>query len=175
MNPPSNRDQGLKTAWHLPRNIEHMDHRLEAAMRRLLRVFARIVGSVAGLLVGSVLLSWAAIAVVAWVVEVPEANLGFVYGSGVPGALVGATLRAAAGSSAASRVMRQTSSLPKALLGAVAGLVVGCISPLCVWCLHPDLPTRWWVVAIASASIPITAGAVIGSGWKAKPATEAQS
>jgi hypothetical protein len=149
--------------------MERMNHEEEAAMRRPLRIVVRIAGSVVGLLTGGALLFWAAVAVTAWVAKPPEdfgLLLAIVCGTAV--SFVGATVGAAGGAAITQRVLGRRGSFPKALPGAVAGLLVGCLLPLCLWRLEVDLPTKWWVVAVASAAVPIIAGAVIGSGWKAK-------
>ena len=86
---------------------------------------------------------------------------------------MGRTLRVLA--RVAGRVLSCRSAFGEALLGSVAGLLVGCVLPLCLFCawlLGVDSPTLCWAAAIGVAALPITTGAVVGSGWKAKPAAD---
>ena len=149
------------------------------AMEITLRVLARVAGSVVGLLAGGALVFWTTVAVVAWVVKPPE-DSGFflLIVCGTAGSIVGATVGAAAGAAVLDRGLRDRSAFGKALLGAVAGLLAGCVLPLCLFCawlLGVNSPTQCWAAAIGFSALPSTTGAVVGSGWKAKPNAEAQS
>jgi hypothetical protein len=149
--------------------MDSVNHRQEAAMRRTLRVLARIAGSLIFSLGGGVLGFLGA-----WAVVVRAANgnedAGFAYGLLLcpPGFLVGATIGAAAGATIMQKALRQRSSFWRALLGAVVGLLAGVFVIYCLWRLDVNMAAEWWEVAIAGISAPMTAGAVIGSSWKAK-------
>jgi hypothetical protein len=153
-----------------------MNHRQEAAMRRPLRALARIVGCVIGLLGGGVLGylgAWAAAAGVAKGNE--DAGLVYFILLCPPSFLVGGTMGAAAGTTIMQNALRQRSSFWKALLGAVVGLFIGVLpTTVCLWSLFAvgAWHDGWWpfFLAIAVACATVVAGAVIGSGWKAKPA-----
>ena len=148
-------------------------------------VLLRIVGSVVGLLAGGALLCAAAVPVSTAILAacngddefVDEAGL-FIFGP--LGALLGAVIGAAAGATITQNALRQRSSFWKALLGAVVGLMAGVSTmALCLWTLYVlgVWHDGWWpfFVAIAVVLAATVAGAVIGSGWNAKPAEEAQS
>ena len=144
-------------------------------------VLLRIAGSVVGLLVGGVLGYIAAVFVVAGMANGNE-DAGFCYSILLwpPGFLLGATIGAAVGATVVQKVLRQRSSFWKALLGAAVGLLVGVLpTALCLWTLYVlgVWHNGWWpfFVAIAVVLAATVAGAVIGSGWNAKPAEEAQS
>jgi len=150
-------------------------------MRRFLCVLVRIAGSVVGLLVSGVLGYVGAAFIVAGMANGNEdAGLAYSILLCPPVFLLGATIGAAAGATITQKVLRQCTSFWKALLGTVAGLVVGGLpTALCLWALydhgiwHDGLSAFLAAVAVACASA--AAGAVIGSGWKAKPAGETQS
>ena len=73
------------------------------------------------------------------------------------------------------KALRQRSSFWRALLGAVVGLLAGVFVIYCLWRLDLKMAAECWEAAVAGISLPIMAGAVLGSGWKAKPAGETQS
>jgi hypothetical protein len=136
----------------------------EAAMSKTGMVLWRIAGSVVGLLVGGLALGALFIALFYRHDSGDEYDLlEFIFFGGL-GLLVGATLGAATGATVAQKLLRQRSSFRKTLLGAVVGL------PIAVLC-------AWTGFGILFLPIPIVAGAVIGSGWKAKAANaiEAQN
>ena len=131
--------------------MERTNHKQQAAMRTILRVLARIGGSVIGLLAGGVVLLYGVLGSLSLLTGPWEEDnalgglifiggLAFLVGT-VPGAAVGATIT--------QRLMKQRSSFSRALLGALVGTVL------------PGIGT--------------VLGAVISSGWKAKAAAEAQS
>jgi hypothetical protein len=150
-------------------------------MSKTLMVLLRIAGSVVGLLAGGVLLFWGVCALIAGTTNGNEdaALIGVIL-LGPVGFLAGTPLGAAVGATIMQKVLRHRSSFWRALLGAVAGLLVGVLPmALCLWTLHEQgvWHDGWWpfFVAIAVVCVAVIAGAVIGSGWKAKPAAEAQS
>jgi uncharacterized membrane protein YeaQ/YmgE (transglycosylase-associated protein family) len=133
-------------------------------------VLLRIAGSVVGLLVVGV-----AVGVALFFCLQPEvfilAGLGFLC------SVVLGTVGAAAGATVTQKLLKQRSSFWRALLVAVVGLVVGAV---CFQLLmladsrrDPNNESGLAVVAICAGIIilfaAIVAGAVIGSGWKAKP------
>jgi hypothetical protein len=143
-------------------------------MSKTSTVGQRIAGSVVGLLVGGVLGYIAAVFVVAGMANGNE-DAGFCYSILLcpPGSLLGATIGAAVGATIMQKVLRQRSSFWKALLGTVAGLLVGGLpTALCLRALydseiwHDGLSA--FLVAVAVACASAVAGAVVGSGWKAK-------
>ena len=78
------------------------------------------------------------------------------------------------------KVSRQRASFRKALLGAIAGLLVGVLpTALSLWALFAVgvWHDGWWpfFVGIAAVMVTTIAGAVIGSGWKAKTADPTSS
>jgi len=163
-----------------------MNHRREAGIRSTLRVLARITGSSVGFLVGV----YVAIFAIGWGMQlIPSLRveagndaraffLGLFFLLPVS-LLTGGPLGAAVGATVVQKVLRQRSSFWKALLGTVAGLLVG-VTPtaLCLWTLYEQgvWHDRLWpfLAAIAVVCATVVAGGVIGSGWKAKPAAEAQ-
>jgi len=92
-----------------------------------------------------------------------------------PGFLIAATIGAAVGATIMQRVLSRKSSFWRALLGAVTGLLAGAFVIYCLWRFDVDMAAEWWGLAIAGVSAPITAGAVIGSGWKAKASDAAST
>ena len=99
----------------------------------------------------------------------------------VPFLLLGAIIGATGGATIMQKVLRQKSSFWKALLGSFLGLLVGWLLslPVCFVLYHligSHLEGTVEFVAVGlSVCIPMVAGAVIGSGWKAKPANAAES
>jgi hypothetical protein len=73
------------------------------------------------------------------------------------------------------KAWRQRGSFWRALLGAVTGLLAGVFVIYCLWRLDVDMAAEWWGLAVAGISALMTAGAVIGSGWKAKPVNSSGS
>jgi MFS family permease len=99
-------------------------------MSKTRMVLLTIAGSVVGLLVGGVLLYVGACAVIAGTANGNEDYaLMAVIIFGPVGFLVGAIVGAAAGATVVQKVLRQRTSFWKALLGTVAGLLVGVLPP----------------------------------------------
>ena len=104
-----------------------------------------------------------------------EGFFPFIFGA--LGGIVAGTVGAPVGATVTQRLLRQRSSFWRALLGAVVGLVVGAVCfqllILAVSRQDPNNESGLAVVAICAGIIilfaAIVAGAVIGSGWKAKP------
>jgi predicted RNA-binding Zn-ribbon protein involved in translation (DUF1610 family) len=134
-------------------------------MRRFPHILARTAGSSVGLLVGGVsmvlLLYWPAALLSLFVSGGSDDGLGLwilIVGVGV---LAGASIGAALGATRAQTSLRRKKSPFRiALLGAAVGMVIG------VPCA---LLAR---VHVSIVPILIVAGAVIGSGWGAKPGGE---
>ena len=87
----------------------------------------------------------------------PDSDSAVIIITSALGCFVGATIGAAAGATIAQKRSSRRSSFWRALLGAVVGMGVG-------------VPCALTGFGILAAPILIVAGAVIGSGWKAKPA-----
>jgi len=128
----------------------------------------RIAGSVIGLLVGGVVSPLAVYAsglLVLWVtglldgqyVDQEDYDILVWFIIVILSILGGATIGAAAGATITQRRMKQRSSFWRAMLLAGVGMLVG-------------IPCVLFVYFIPFAPIMIVAGAVIGSGWKARPA-----
>jgi len=142
-------------------------------------VLLRIVGSVVGLLAGGALLCAAAVPVSTAILAACNGDDEFVDESGLfifgpLGALLGAVIGAAAGATITQKALRQRCSFWRVLLGTV----VGCLSAVLFsvtlgyflpWSERLSL-AGLAVAAIAILCASIVAGAVIGSGWKSKPA-----
>jgi hypothetical protein len=104
-----------------------------------------------------------------------DVGMGVFIMFGPLGLLVAAIIGAATGATVTQMALGQGSSFWKALLGAVVGFLTGgLLVTLCVLVLYYVGPwdDGWWPIIVASAAVcaPISTGAVIGSGWKAKPA-----
>jgi hypothetical protein len=144
-------------------------------MSKTRMVLLRIVGGVVGLLIGSVLLAWAAIAVVCAVAKVEgEFQLMVAIYCGPPGALVGATVGAAAGANISQKILREQTRLWKSLVGSGAGLLFGGLpAALLSWGLYDcgiwHHESAGYLVPIAFACAAIVVGAVIGSEWESRP------
>ena len=164
-------------------------------MRRVWPVLARIAGSSIGFLGGWLTLGFLVANLL------PEGGMHpdfvwvakYVVGFAL-GLLVGAPLGAAVGATIMLKVSGRRSSFWKGLLWAVVGLSTGLLigyltGTLCLWApfRQGEWLDRWWpfaqggwwlpyCVAIALVYATTVAGAVIGSGWKAKrplkPTTE---
>ncbi len=124
----------------------------------------RIIGSVVGFLVGGVALGLVGGLIVMQLT--PDSTAGrethfILIGLVSPGLPIGGTMGAAVGATVAQKVLRQRSSFWKTLLGAVVGLPIGVLCAL----------TRYGIPLLP---VLIVAGAVIGSGWKDKPADAAE-
>jgi hypothetical protein len=136
-----------------------MHHRRGAAVRGVLHVLARIAGCIAGLvvsgLVGGILGALVAITFFR-IPGHPDQSSGFFLVLLVLGFFVGGTMGAAGGATIVQKLSRYRSSFWRSLLLAGVGMVVG-------------IPCVISVFAIPIVSAVIVAGAVIGSGWNAKP------
>lgn len=139
-------------------------------MSRARSVLLRIIGSVVGLLIGGI--GGVSLAFLGlWLCLLPFEKFDLFDGSSeerllaslliaVCGALFGAPIGAAAGTTVAQRCMKQRSSFWRSLLLAGVATIV-------------SVPGVWVQVGIPVAVILVVAGAVIGSGWKAGPANAA--
>lgn len=134
-------------------------------------VWPRIAGSVAGVLIGGLPLGTVGfglglllISTVFYDASLDTAAM-VVYLFALLSTLLGATVGAALGATRAQRQMKQRSSFWRAMLVAMAG-----------WIAAPA-PYPFMLASIPVALVLIAGGAVIGSGWKARPAcsTESQS
>jgi hypothetical protein len=140
-------------------------------MKRSSMVLLGIAGGTVGLLVGA-----AAVRGLFFLIEwgLTHHNASPVINF-APFLLVGAIMGAAGGATIIQKVLRQKSSLWKALLGSFVGLLVGWLLslPVCFvlyYLIGSHLEGTVEFVAVGlSVCIPMVAGAVIGSGWKAKP------
>ncbi len=138
-------------------------------MRGTLRILVRIAGSLIFSLGGGVLGflgAWAAVVRTANGNE--DAGLMGVILLGPPSFLLGATIGAATGATVVQRLLREKISFWRGLLGAIIGLLAGVFVIYCLWRLDVNMAAEWWEVAIAGISALMAAGAVVGSGWKAK-------
>ena len=91
---------------------------------------------------------------------------------GVPPIALGTVIGAAAGAAIMRRILRQKSSFWKALEGTMRGLLYGFLLALLVGIILEG--TSQLVVISLIVCTSMVAGAVIGSGWKAKPADTAK-
>ena len=149
-------------------------------MKRVLRLLARIAGSIVGLSAGVVLGYIGAGCIVAAIAKGKEdaGSCQFILVC-PPVCLLAATLGAAAGTTLVQKVLRQRTSFWKVLVGAIAGLVVGG-APIALCCRvlydhgtwHDGLQA--FLVAAGIACVGAVVGAVIGSGWGATRAAESQ-
>jgi hypothetical protein len=124
--------------------MKRTNHRREAAMRELLRVLARMAGSVVGWWIGGWLLLFGEMAVVGQMAPDDTTGVGlpvviFLYAlaflvGGAPGAAVGATI--------VQKILRRRSSFWKALLGAVVGSVIPFIGTVIGAVIGSDGPTQ---------------------------------
>ena len=132
-------------------------------MSRTSTVGQRIVGATTGLLAGGLVVGGLFLLLFyRHRSEDPDyALMEFLFFGGL-GLLIGSIIGAAMGATVVQHFLRQRSSFLKALLGAVTGLLVGVLFMLTVY-------------GAPVALVLIVAGAVIGSGWKAKPANAASS
>jgi hypothetical protein len=157
-------------------------------MKRVWPVLARIAGSSIGFLTG-----WLTLGLLVANL-LPEGGMHsdfvlvakYVVGFAL-GLLIGAPLGATVGATIMLKVTRRRSSFWKGLLGAVVGLLTGLLigyltGTLCPWApfRQAEWLDRWWpfaqggwwlpyCVAIALVYATTVAGAVVGSGWRAKP------
>lgn len=141
-------------------------------------VLARICGSVVCSLIGSVSLGMLLVPPVAlaWASGGNGMMPAVVFFSGIG---VGLVLGAAGGAAVATLDLNQKGSFWTALLGALVGLVLGGLPmTICLRVLHDSgiWHAGWppFLVPIACAYAGTIAGAVIGSGLKAKPAIAAK-
>jgi hypothetical protein len=126
----------------------------------------RIAGAVVGLLVGAVALALVGVLIAAQFAPDsngdPDGRAGrealfiFVILVG-PGLLIGGTVGAAAGATAAQRILRQSGSFWRALLGTVVGTLI-------------SIPFGFMGFGVLLSPVLVVGGAVIGSGWKSKTA-----
>ena len=141
-------------------------------------VLLRIAGSVVGLLVfgGAVLVALFSCLHLALSPQDRQGHDFLAFFGEVCGVVLG-TVGAAAGATVTQKLLKQRSSFWRALLGAVVGLVVGAVCfqllILAVSRQDPNNESGLGNVATYAGIIilfaAIVAGAVIGSGWKAKP------
>jgi len=139
----------------------------ESVMSKISKVLLRSAGSLAGLLVGGIsagLILYMPAALLALFVSGDSDDDGLGTCVLIVGLCVvaGASMGAALGANIVQKAVRQRSSFQRALLGAVAGATIG------VACGIAGFGIGMFVVAFF-VPVPIVAGAVIGSGWKAKP------
>ena len=128
-------------------------------MNKTSTVGQRIAGGVVGLLTGGMLLGGLSYSV--FYTSPPGGDpdqdlVAFVILGGL-GFLIGSPIGAAAGATMTQKSLRQRSSFWRALLGAVVGLLIG-------------MPFVLTFFGTPLALVSIVAGAVLGSGWGAKPA-----
>jgi len=145
-------------------------------------VFARVCGSLAGSFIGSVSLG-VLLGPLAWYFALGCGDGMMplvVLGSGIGlSLLIGTVIGAAGGAAVVTLDLNQKGSFWTALSGALIGLLLGGLPlTLCLWGLHDigKWHTGWlpFLVPIAVAYVGNIAGAVIGSGLKAKPAIAAK-
>ena len=119
----------------------------------------RIAGSVVGLLVVGVTVGVALFSCLHWASPThdhAQGEIPMVAISGLGGVVAG-TVGAALGATVTQKLLGQRSSFWKALLGAFIGMIL------------VGIPLMVSFFGAPFAVVPIAAGAVIGSGWKAKP------
>lgn len=116
-----------------------------------------------GLLIGGAFLGfvgWALVTLVFWLPSLYETSLDQAltawWLSIVLGTLLGATVGAALGATFARKLMKQRSSLWRTMLVSVVAMLAG-------------VPLVWIQVGAPIAAVLIVLGAVLGSGWKARP------
>jgi len=129
----------------------------------------RIVGSVIGLLAGG--LAFAALFVALFYRHDSEDDwdlLELIFFGGL-GLLIGSIVGAAGGATIVQSFLKQRSSFWKALLGTLAGLLVGGFVGLPLSAVMGHLGGMGWATGALIVPSSMVAGAVIGSGWKAKP------
>ena len=143
-------------------------------MSKTRMVLLRIAGSVVGLLVVGI-----AVGVALFFILIPfdpeegsswEGAFPFIFGA--LGGVVAGTVGAALGATITQRLLRQGSSFWRALLGAVVGWLVGSLCGLLLLRLEPHagvISGLTYLAAPIAVLATTVAGAVIGSGWKAKP------
>jgi len=124
-------------------------------MSKTRMVIQRIAGSVVGLLAGGVALGGLLVRLFGQSWGEDWALGAFIFYGGL-GLLIGGTMGVAAGATVLQKVLRMRSSFWRALLGAVIGLLVG-------------VPFVLTFYGAPIVFVTIVAGAVIGSGWNAKP------
>ena len=142
-------------------------------------VLLRIAGSVVGLLVVGVAVGVTLFFCLplAWPVTGGDTWFAARVVLGALGGVVLGTVGAALGATITQRLLRQRSSFWRALLGTVVGLVVGVPCGLSLlFFLTGGRQTGSTASVLAASLTTLTialatmiAGAVIGSGWKAKP------
>ena len=136
-------------------------------MNKTSTVGRRIIGALVGLLAGGL-----AVGALFLLLFYPHDNehsesapLLFIFFGGM-GFLIGAILGAAGGATMMQKLAKQRSSFWRALLGAVTGPLA--VVPVLV--LSAGVPGIARGAAIVIVPTLIVAGAVLGSGWKVKPA-----
>lgn len=132
-------------------------------MKRTSTLWQRIAGSVVGLLIGGAFLGfvgWGLVTLVFWLPSLYETSLDQAltawWLSIVLATLLGATVGAALGATFAQKLMKQRSSLWRTMLVSVVAMLAG-------------VPLVWIQVGAPIAAVLIVLGAVLGSGWKARP------
>lgn len=141
---------------------------------RALRVLARAAGGALGLLAGGMVLGWLPVLVL-YDGRLAVAADSASFNSFALGFLVGAMPGVAAGASAGNRLSGLKVSFPAAFFGESAGLAVGALLEVLYWvafnAVSPSLDGRLvWTISAAAIYVPVWAGAVIGSGWRSRPA-----
>jgi drug/metabolite transporter (DMT)-like permease len=154
-----------------------MDNETGGSMNKS-TVGQRIAGSVVGLLAGGLALGGLGGLVAILFFrdpDHPDQSSGFFIILAGLGFFVGAIAGTALGATITQKLLRRRSSFWRTLLGTFLGLLVGCFLSLPVSKVLEHLRVAGWLAGAPIILISMVAGAVIGSGWRAKPATEAQS
>jgi hypothetical protein len=136
-------------------------------------VLLTIAGSVLGLLVGGEVVAGPILGLsYRRIIEAQEWEPLLFIMFGVPGIVTGATIGAAGGATIMRKVLRQKSSFWKALEGTIRGLLYGFFLAVLIGIFLGGISKLVVFGLIICTSM--VAGAVIGSGWKAKPADTAR-
>lgn len=155
--------------------MDRPDRRGEIKVKRPSTVWPRIAGSLAGLLIGGLHLGAVAFGLATLLLSTTfhdaslEEALAALVLCPILAALLGATTGATLGATLAQREMKQRSSCWRTMLVAVVGMVAGVPLGTMVG-IVAEVPLAEFLIGMPVASVFIVAGAVIGSGWKAKPA-----
>lgn len=168
------RDQGLKTAWWVGWNtalVQEDKRRRNPARRQSFALAARTAAGAFGLAAGGMALGWLPVLLLNGGRLVVAADSGS-FNLFALAFLVGAVPGAAAGACAANKALGLKVSFPASTVGGLAGLTGGALLEVLYWvafnALDPSLDGRLvWTMSAAAIYVPVWAGAVIGSGWKA--------